>query len=198
MNLVTLSFPRWLVEIFFKTKYALKTNFQVKSVGRALDLMILPSWFQLLIDGSVPTVVLDGLRPQTEYNVKVYAVVDELSSEPVRGAETTCKFSTTSSTSSSSSSSLFPSPLSPAVGKAGFNPALLRTNTPISRPIVRLHTRPPSVFSGCRNLPRRLCFLRPGAANTNVTPRSGSWWKLLRGTRHHFKSDWILFKVLQS
>lgn len=63
--------------------------------------MILPSWFQLLIDGSTSTVVLDGLRPQTEYNVKVFAVVGELSSEPVSGAETTCKFSSCSSSSSS-------------------------------------------------------------------------------------------------
>lgn len=94
----------------------------MKSVGRSPDLMILPSCFQLLIDGSVPTVVLDGLKPQTEYNVKVYAVVGELSSEPVSGAETTCK-------SSSSSSSLFPSPRSLAVGKACFNRELLHTNT---------------------------------------------------------------------
>lgn len=108
--------------------------------------MILPSWFQLLIDGSVPTVVLDGLKPQTEYNVKVYAVVGELSSEPVSGAETTCKFSS-SSCSSSSSPSLFPPPRSLAVGKASFSHELLETNTLISLLVVRLHTHPPSVFS---------------------------------------------------
>lgn len=55
-----------------------------------------PLSFQVLVDGSVTTVVLEGLSPLTEYLVNVYSVVDEVSSEPLKGTETTCKCSSSS------------------------------------------------------------------------------------------------------
>uniref|UniRef100_A0A3Q2D309 Collagen, type XII, alpha 1b n=1 Tax=Cyprinodon variegatus TaxID=28743 RepID=A0A3Q2D309_CYPVA len=39
----------------------------------------------------VNTVVLENLNPLTEYVVNVFAVVDEVSTEPLRGTETTCE-----------------------------------------------------------------------------------------------------------
>ncbi|XP_028252836.1 collagen alpha-1(XII) chain isoform X3 [Parambassis ranga] len=44
---------------------------------------------ELLVDGTVTTVVLEKLTPLTEYLVNVYSVVGELSSEPLKGTETT-------------------------------------------------------------------------------------------------------------
>nr|XP_046228238.1 collagen alpha-1(XII) chain isoform X2 [Scatophagus argus] len=44
---------------------------------------------ELLVDGSVTTVVLEGLNPLTEYIVNVYSVAGEESSEPLKGTETT-------------------------------------------------------------------------------------------------------------
>lgn len=45
--------------------------------------------FQLLVDGSSNTVVLQNLNHLTEYVVNVYSVVGEQSSEPLTGTETT-------------------------------------------------------------------------------------------------------------
>ncbi|XP_061901199.1 collagen alpha-1(XII) chain isoform X3 [Entelurus aequoreus] len=44
---------------------------------------------EMLLDGSVTSVVLDGLSPLTEYFVSVYSVAGEESSEPLAGTETT-------------------------------------------------------------------------------------------------------------
>ncbi|KAM3603497.1 uncharacterized protein V6R79_023588 [Siganus canaliculatus] len=44
---------------------------------------------ELLVDGSVNTVVLEGLSPLTQYLVNVYSLVGEQSSEPLKGTETT-------------------------------------------------------------------------------------------------------------
>uniref|UniRef100_A0A8C9ZMP6 Collagen alpha-1(XII) chain n=1 Tax=Sander lucioperca TaxID=283035 RepID=A0A8C9ZMP6_SANLU len=44
---------------------------------------------ELLVEGSVNTVVLEGLSPLTEYIVNVFSVVGEESSEPLKGTETT-------------------------------------------------------------------------------------------------------------
>ncbi|XP_073348827.1 collagen alpha-1(XII) chain [Pagrus major] len=48
---------------------------------------------ELLVDGSLTTVVLEGLTPLTEYIVNVYSVVGEESSEPLKGTETTLPLS---------------------------------------------------------------------------------------------------------
>lgn len=48
-------------------------------------------WFQVLVDGSETTVVLQSLTPLTEYFVNVYAVAGDVSSDPLKGSETTCK-----------------------------------------------------------------------------------------------------------
>lgn len=41
------------------------------------------------MDGTVTTVVLQGLTPLTEYQVSVFSVVGEDISEPLKGIETT-------------------------------------------------------------------------------------------------------------
>ncbi|XP_041814167.1 collagen alpha-1(XII) chain [Chelmon rostratus] len=48
---------------------------------------------ELMVDGSVTTVVLEGLTPLTEYLVNVYSVAGEESSEPLKGTETTLPLS---------------------------------------------------------------------------------------------------------
>ncbi|XP_074472614.1 collagen alpha-1(XII) chain isoform X2 [Sebastes fasciatus] len=48
---------------------------------------------EVMVDGSVNTVVLEGLNSLTEYLVNVYSVVNEMSSEPLRGTETTLPLS---------------------------------------------------------------------------------------------------------
>uniref|UniRef100_A0A8C5A5D2 Collagen type XII alpha 1 chain n=1 Tax=Gadus morhua TaxID=8049 RepID=A0A8C5A5D2_GADMO len=48
---------------------------------------------QVFVDGSQNTVVLQSLNPLTEYQVSVYSVIGEESSEPLRGAETTLPLS---------------------------------------------------------------------------------------------------------
>lgn len=47
---------------------------------------------QLLVDGTLTTVVLQNLQALTQYAVKVYSVRNEVSSEPLAGTETTCEF----------------------------------------------------------------------------------------------------------
>uniref|UniRef100_A0A3Q3X4W8 Uncharacterized protein n=1 Tax=Mola mola TaxID=94237 RepID=A0A3Q3X4W8_MOLML len=44
---------------------------------------------ELVVDGSVTSVVLEGLSPVTEYLVSVYSLVGEQSSEPLKGTDTT-------------------------------------------------------------------------------------------------------------
>ncbi|KAK5852560.1 hypothetical protein PBY51_006413 [Eleginops maclovinus] len=48
---------------------------------------------ELLVDSSVNTVVLSGLSPLTEYLVNVHSVLEEVSSEPLKGTETTLPLS---------------------------------------------------------------------------------------------------------
>ncbi|KAM9355371.1 collagen alpha-1(XII) chain [Pholidichthys leucotaenia] len=48
---------------------------------------------EVTVDGSMNTVVLDGLSPLTEYLVNVYALVGEQSSEPLIGTEATLPLS---------------------------------------------------------------------------------------------------------
>lgn len=46
---------------------------------------------QMFVDGEENTLVLVNLNPMTEYIVRVYGVIGEESSEPLKGTETTCK-----------------------------------------------------------------------------------------------------------
>lgn len=45
----------------------------------------------MFVDGSVTTAMLPNLNPLTEYLVNVYSVIGEESSDPLKGAETTCE-----------------------------------------------------------------------------------------------------------
>uniref|UniRef100_A0A669CR94 Collagen type XII alpha 1 chain n=1 Tax=Oreochromis niloticus TaxID=8128 RepID=A0A669CR94_ORENI len=47
---------------------------------------------EVLVDGSVNTIVLQKLSHLTEYIVNVYSVVGEMDSEPLKGTETTCEY----------------------------------------------------------------------------------------------------------
>lgn len=66
---------------------------------------------QLLLDGSVSSVVLPGLQALTQYSVQVYSVLNQISSEPLAGTETTCELP---SPDPASSSSQAPPPHSPS------------------------------------------------------------------------------------
>lgn len=46
---------------------------------------------QVLLDGGVTTLLLEGLRPQTEYTVSVYSLIGEQRSEPLSGVDLTCE-----------------------------------------------------------------------------------------------------------
>uniref|UniRef100_A0A4W6EVE4 Collagen alpha-1(XII) chain n=1 Tax=Lates calcarifer TaxID=8187 RepID=A0A4W6EVE4_LATCA len=48
---------------------------------------------EVLVNSAVTSVVLEGLTPLTEYLVSVYSVVGEISSEPLKGTETTLPLS---------------------------------------------------------------------------------------------------------
>ncbi|XP_059211841.1 collagen alpha-1(XII) chain [Centropristis striata] len=48
---------------------------------------------EMMVDGSVNTVVLEGLSPLTEYLVNVFSVAGEQSSEPLKGTDTTLPLS---------------------------------------------------------------------------------------------------------
>lgn len=61
-----------------------------------------PLSFQVLVDGSVNTLVLQKLSHLTEYIVNVYSVVGEVNSEPLKGTETTCEYFLFTSVSSCS------------------------------------------------------------------------------------------------
>lgn len=46
---------------------------------------------QVVVDGSQTTLLLDGLRPQTEYTVSVYSMIGDKRSEPLSGTDLTCE-----------------------------------------------------------------------------------------------------------
>ncbi|PWA28246.1 hypothetical protein CCH79_00019688 [Gambusia affinis] len=48
---------------------------------------------RVLVDGEVTTTVLENLTPLTQYVVNVFAVLEGVSSEPLKGTETTCECS---------------------------------------------------------------------------------------------------------
>lgn len=43
------------------------------------------------MDGSVTTLLLDGLSPQTEYTLRLYSLIGEKRSEPLRRVDVTCE-----------------------------------------------------------------------------------------------------------
>lgn len=46
---------------------------------------------QVVVDGSQTTLVLEGLRPQTEYTLSVYSVSGDKRSEPLSSTDFTCE-----------------------------------------------------------------------------------------------------------
>lgn len=46
---------------------------------------------QVLVDGSQTTLLLEGLRPQTEYTLNVYSMIGDKRSEPLSGTDFTCE-----------------------------------------------------------------------------------------------------------
>lgn len=49
-----------------------------------------------MVDGSTSTVLLDGLTPLTEYLVRVYSMIGDTRSEPLKGIDVTCEQTTVS------------------------------------------------------------------------------------------------------
>lgn len=64
-----------------------------KSPVTKFSIVCLYCLFQVYVDGRENTVVLQGLDPLTEYGVKVFSTVDDESSDPLQGVETTRGFS---------------------------------------------------------------------------------------------------------
>lgn len=48
-------------------------------------------FLQIFVSGTVTTAVLKNLTPLTEYIVNVYALLEDQTSEPLKGTETTCE-----------------------------------------------------------------------------------------------------------
>lgn len=59
------------------------------------DLWTLSHYFefveQMYVDGEENTLVLTDLTPDTEYAVRVFSIIGEDSSEPLKGTEKTCE-----------------------------------------------------------------------------------------------------------
>lgn len=56
-----------------------------------ISVFVLFIFIQVFVSRSETTTVLTGLKPETEYVVNVFSIVEGTSSEPLKGTETTCK-----------------------------------------------------------------------------------------------------------